>query len=256
MRALLSTLSLLFLLPAIAAVCPGNPTALGTTRTAVVDPTELHDVGRMQYPQSLPLAYHEVVLTFDDGPLSPYTAKVLDLLASQCVKAVFFDVGRMATSYPWLVRREYDEGHTVGTHTQNHPLRASSDEALQDDIAEGIASVDGVLGRGKVAPFFRFPGLIHPPAVENDLASQGIMVWSADVVGDDWKRISPHAIVQRTIAHLERRGRGIVLLHDIHRRTVSALPELFARLKERGYRVVQVVAKRVLTARHAWSSAP
>jgi peptidoglycan/xylan/chitin deacetylase (PgdA/CDA1 family) len=162
----------------------------------------------------------------------------------------------MAASYPWLVRREYDEGHTIGTHTQNHPLRAASDQALQDDIDDGIAAVDRALGSAKSAPFFRFPGLVHPPAVENELASQGIMVWSADVVGDDWKRISPHAIVQRTMARLERRGRGIVLLHDIHRRTVSALPELFARLRQRGYRVVQVVAQRVLTAQHAWSSAP
>jgi len=165
-------------------------------------------------------------------------------------------VGRMATSFPWLVRREYEEGHAVGTHTQNHPLRAPSDQALQDDMEEGIASVDGVLGPGKLAPFFRFPGLVHPSRVENDLAAQGIMVWSADVVGDDWKRISPHAIVQRTMARLERRGRGIVLLHDIHRRTVAALPELFARLRHGGYRVVQVVAQRVVTARHAWSSAP
>ena len=253
---LLATASVLCSLPAIAAACPGNPAALGTARTLAVDPTELHDVGRMQYPQSLPLADHEVVLTFDDGPLSPYTAKVLGLLSSECVKAVFFDVGRMAGSYPWLVRREYDEGHTIGTHSQNHPLRAPSAQALQNDIEEGIASVDGALGPGKLAPFFRFPGLIHPPAVESDLASRGIMVWSADVVGDDWKRISPHAVVQRMMARLERRGRGIVLLHDIHPRTVSALPELFARLKQRGYRVVQVVAERVVSARHAWSSAP
>jgi peptidoglycan-N-acetylglucosamine deacetylase len=162
----------------------------------------------------------------------------------------------MATSYPWLVRREYDEGHSIGTHTQNHPLRVSSDQALQDDIAEGIASVDRALGPRKSAPFFRFPGLVHPPAVENDLAAQGIVVWSADVVGDDWKRISPHAIVRRTMARLERKGKGIVLLHDIHRRTLLALPELFARLRQRGYRVVQLIAKRVVAARQAWLSVP
>jgi hypothetical protein len=58
------------------------------------------------------------------------------------------------------------------------------------------------------------------------------------------------------MARLERRGRGIVLLHDIHRRTLLALPELFARLRQRGYRVVQVVAQPVVAARQAWSSAP
>ena len=257
MRTLLfSTAGLLFLLPAIAAAaCPGNPAALGTARTLAVDPTKLHAVGKMQYPQSLPLADHEVVLTFDDGPLSPFTAKVLDLLSSQCVKATFFDVGRMATTYPWLVRREYEEGHSVGTHTQNHPLRAASDEALERDIEDGIDSLDRILGPGELAPFFRFPGLIHPAAVEDHLAAQGIVVWSADVVGDDWKRISPREIVRRTIARLEQKGRGIVLLHDIHPRTVSALPQLFAALRERGYRVVHVVTGQFVAEQQAWSSA-
>jgi len=238
-----------------AAACPGNPTALGTERTLVIDPSEFRHVGTMQYRETLPLADHEVVLTFDDGPLSPHTGRVLDLLSSQCVKVTFFDVGRMATTYPWLVRREYEDGHTVGTHTQNHPLRVSSDEALERDIEDGIASLDRILDPGELAPFFRFPGLVHPAAVEDHLASQGIVVWSADVVGDDWKRISPREIVRRTIARLDRKGRGIVLLHDIHPRTVAALPALFAALRQRGYRVVHVVTGQFVAEQQAWSSA-
>jgi peptidoglycan/xylan/chitin deacetylase (PgdA/CDA1 family) len=171
------------------------------------------------------------------------------------MQATFFDVGSMATTYPWLVRREYGEGHTVGTHTQNHPLRTHSDAALERDIEDGINSLDRILGPGELAPFFRFPGLIHPAAVEEDLASHGIVVWSADVLVDDWKRISPHEVVRRIIARLEREKKGIVLLHDIHRRTLLALPELFARLKERGYRVVHVVTGQLAAAPLAWSSA-
>ena len=76
----------------------------------------------MQYRETLPLKDHEVVLTFDDGPLPPYTNRMLDMLAEQCVKATFFMVGRMARAYPRLVRRIHAEGHTIGTHSQNHPL--------------------------------------------------------------------------------------------------------------------------------------
>ena len=79
--------------PARGAECPGKPDAVGTSRTLVVDPTEHIRLGMMQYPETLPLADHEVVLTFDDGPLPPYTTRALDVLASECVKATFFMIG-------------------------------------------------------------------------------------------------------------------------------------------------------------------
>jgi peptidoglycan-N-acetylglucosamine deacetylase len=98
----------------IASECPGNPNALGTSRIMVVDPAEHPRVGSLQYQETLPLNDHEVVLTFDDGPLPPYTTHILDTLASNCVKATFFIVGRMANSSPDLVRRAFREGHTIG----------------------------------------------------------------------------------------------------------------------------------------------
>jgi len=84
---------------AVAADCPGNPNALGTSRTLAVDPTEHPLLGVLNYRESLPLNDREVVLTFDDGPLPPYTTRVLDTLAAECVKATFFMVGRMASGY-------------------------------------------------------------------------------------------------------------------------------------------------------------
>src|SRR2546426_704561 len=86
--------------PAAAADCPGHPDALGVSRTIAVDPREHSLLGAHQYRESLPLNNREVVLTFDDGPLQPYTPRILDILASECVKATFFMVGRMARAYP------------------------------------------------------------------------------------------------------------------------------------------------------------
>src|ERR1700687_2172524 len=126
-----------------AAECPGNPDALGTSRTIVVDPTEHPRVGTMQYRETLPLQDHEVVLTFDDGPLPPRSTKVLEILASECVKATFFLVGRMARSFPDLVRRIHDAGHTIGTHSESHPLSFNrmSVQRAEQEINDGIASV-------------------------------------------------------------------------------------------------------------------
>ena len=229
---------------AAAADCPGHPDALGTSRTLVVDPREHPRIGSMQYVETLPLEDHEVVLTFDDGPLPRNSNQILDILASQCVKATFFIIGRMAQAYPEGVRKLRDAGHTVGTHTQNHPLsmnRMSLDRAKQE-IDDGIASVTSALGDNAApAPFFRIPGLSRAEGVEDYLASKGIQTWSADFPADDWRHISSSRVYEIAMKRLEDKGKGILLLHDIQARTVAALPRILHELKVRGYRIVHVV---------------
>ena len=69
--------------PALAAAdCAGNPQALGTSRTLVVDPREYPRIGTMQYADTLPLQDKEVVLTFDDGPIPKYSNQIIDTLAA------------------------------------------------------------------------------------------------------------------------------------------------------------------------------
>ena len=229
---------------AVAADCPGNPNALGTSRVLVVDPVEHARIGTMQYRESLPLQDHEVVLTFDDGPLLPYSARVLETLESQCVKATYFIIGRMAQAYPEMVRKIYAAGHTIATHSQNHPLRFEhmSLAAVQKEIDDGIASVAAALGDpAKVAPFFRIPGLLRADTPEKFLASRGLMTWSADFPADDWTRISSSEVLRRALMRLEQHHKGVLLLHDIQPRTALMLPQLLRELKRRGYRIVHVV---------------
>ena len=66
----------------LAASCPGNPNAIGTSRTITVDPSALPRIGSMQYRDTLPLKDHEVAITFDDGPIPAYTTRILDTLES------------------------------------------------------------------------------------------------------------------------------------------------------------------------------
>jgi peptidoglycan-N-acetylglucosamine deacetylase len=229
---------------ASAADCPGHPDALGTSRTLVVDPRAHPRIGTMQYPETLPLEDHEVVLTFDDGPLPRNSNQILEILASQCVKATFFEIGRMAQSSPEGVRKLRDAGHSIGTHSQDHPLTMNrmSIERAKQEIDDGIASVKTALGDdAALAPFFRIPGLLRATDVEDYLASQGIQVWSADFLADDWRHISPSRVYDLAINRLEDKGRGILLLHDIQARTVAALPRILLELKARGYRIVHVV---------------
>jgi peptidoglycan-N-acetylglucosamine deacetylase len=242
MRSTIAACAILVLLIATANAKQCPPGALGVSRTLVVDPNEHPRVGSMQYPETLPLNDHEVVLTFDDGPLPRYTNGVLETLASECVKATFFMVGQMARAYPWMARRVYDEGHTVANHTQNHPIRKMSATQAAREIEEGFASLRDAIGDPQaVSPFFRIPGLLRQKSVEQYLAAHGDMTWSADFVADDWTRIKDSEVARRAISRIEARGKGILLLHDIHQRTVLALPEILNELKSRGYKIVHVV---------------
>lgn len=242
--------------------CGSNPDALGTSRTMAVDPADYARIGSMQYSRTLPLADREVVLSFDDGPLPPYTARILDVLSAECVKATFFLVGRMAQGFPELVRRIHQDGHTIGSHTQNHPALFSDLPAAKArlEIEEGIASTAAALGDpAALAPFFRLPGLRRSPENEEIVFGHGMMLWSADIPSDDWRGIDAKEVIARTLGRLERKGRGVILFHDIQPVTVMALPVLLRALKDRGYRVVHVVpargdgAKPMMAARTAAS---
>jgi peptidoglycan/xylan/chitin deacetylase (PgdA/CDA1 family) len=224
--------------------CPGNPNALGTSRVLAIDPTDYKRIGHMQYPDSLPLQDKEVVITFDDGPIPPYSNQILDILASQCVKVTYFLVGEMARAYPAIVRHEYEAGHTIGTHSEHHPLHFGElgSERMRSEIDVGISDVAAALGDTKyLAPFFRLPGLDRSNRVEEELASRHLIVFSSDTLADDWRHVSPEQIRSLAIKRLQALGKGILLLHDIHAKTVAALPGILKDLKDNGFRIVQVV---------------
>jgi peptidoglycan-N-acetylglucosamine deacetylase len=235
--------------PAHAEECANNPNALGTSRVLTIDPAQFPKVGAMAHALALPLADKEVVLTFDDGPMPRYSNQVLDTLAAQCVKATFFLVGEMAREYPATVRRIFADGHTIGTHSEDHPPRFGklSRDLVEWQIDKGIIDVGVALGdHRQVAPFFRVPGLAHSDIIDDELAARHLVSFSSDTVADDWHpRISSKRIVALAMSRLEARGKGILLLHDIHRATASALPDLLKDLKQKGFHVVHVVPSSV-----------
>jgi peptidoglycan/xylan/chitin deacetylase (PgdA/CDA1 family) len=232
--------------PALAQQC-ANQDALGTSRELAISPDQFKQIGTLQYKETLPLQSHEVVLSFDDGPLPPYTNIILDILKSQCVRANYFLIGKMANAFPYLVRRIYNDGHTVGTHTLDHPLNLQrmSLGKVEHEIDGGIAAVEQAMGDPHaVAPFFRIPGLEHSQALDAYLASRELVTWSTDILADDWVRnITPDEIVERAMKRLAAKGNGILLLHDIHPATAMALPSLLRALKQQGYHVVHVIPR-------------
>src|SRR6185312_14499507 len=157
-------------LAAAAQTCPQNPNALGTARTLVVDAKTMPRVGRKHFPQTLPLADKELVLTFDDGPWPGTTAKVLDALKKECVHATFFLLGRNVAANPQLARRALAEGHSLGHHTYSHPLLnrmtpAKGEAEIDRGVEADEAAIYGNRSRIPTTPFFRFPGFASSPAL-------------------------------------------------------------------------------------------
>jgi peptidoglycan/xylan/chitin deacetylase (PgdA/CDA1 family) len=230
---------------AVAAPAPkcANPNALGVSRTVEIDTTGAPGFGFEHFKQYDFLKPNEVVLTFDDGPWLTNTPAVLKALNEECVKAVFFIIGKHATYYPEILKQVAAEGHTVGSHTWSHKdLSKKSVEEATEEIEKGISAIKVSLG-DTPAPFFRFPALKHPPEMVAYLGTRNIAMFSTDMDSFDFKFRKPEQIVSTVIAKLKKHGKGIVLMHDFQHGTAQAVPELLKQLKAGGYKVVHMKAK-------------
>lgn len=224
-------------------VC-ANPNALGVSRTVEIDTSGGPGFGFEHYKAYDFLQQKEVVLTFDDGPQKYSTEMVLAALADQCVKATFFSIGKMALGYPEIIRNVAKGGHTIGTHTWSHKtirnLKTSAEG--EDEIERGVSAVKRAVG-GPVAPFFRFPTLKDTPGAVAHLGKRNIAIFSTDIDSFDFKPQAPENIVKTVMNKLEKNGKGIVLMHDIHKTTAKAMPLLLAELKAKGFKIVHLKPK-------------
>jgi peptidoglycan/xylan/chitin deacetylase (PgdA/CDA1 family) len=221
-----------------------NPNALGVARVVEIDTTGGPGFGFEHFKAYDFLRDHEVVLTFDDGPWPGHTPAVLKALAEQCTKALFFPIGKHAGWHPEILKQVVAAGHTVGSHTWSHKdLSRLSEQEAKDEIEKGIAAVSIGLNNKPIAPFFRFPALRHPPELVKYLGERNIGIFSTDLDSFDFKMRKPEQVIASVMKKLEKNGKGIVLMHDFQQATAAAAPELLKKLKEGGYKVVQVVGK-------------
>ncbi|MGO9484267.1 MAG: polysaccharide deacetylase family protein [Rhodomicrobium sp.] len=232
--------------------CAYDPKATHLSRIIAADSTggpvygaTINDADNKSQRRTLDLHDHEIVLTFDDGPLGANTLSVLDTLQKHCVKALFFSVGRMAMAQPKLIQEVERRGHTIGSHTWSHPraMHQLSPEDNALEIEKGFAAVSEAVGK-PISPFFRFPGFRDSRAAVTYLASRNISVWGTDVIsGDaDIGGSSAARITRDVISRIHPLGKGIVLFHDIKKPTAEALDGILTELEKEGYKFVQVVS--------------
>ncbi|MEO6946995.1 MAG: polysaccharide deacetylase family protein [Nitrobacter sp.] len=237
--------------PLLAAAQPAratcnNPNALGVARTVEIDTTGGPGFGFEHFKQLDFLRDKEVVLTFDDGPWPLNTPAVLKALADECTTGIFFAIGKHATYYPEILKQVYAAGHTVGSHTWSHATLTNkklTEDQRKEEIEKGFSAVKWALGGVSPAPFFRFPALQHPPEMVTYLGERNIAIFSCDLDSFDFKARNAQAVIDVTMKKLDKLGKGIILMHDFHKHTAEALPELLKRLKAGGYKVVAMRSK-------------
>ncbi|GJQ21837.1 MAG: oligosaccharide deacetylase [Bacteroidia bacterium] len=164
-------------------------------------------------------------LTFDDGPHSEATPRVLDVLSAHRIKATFFLIGVHVKRHPEIVRRIAAEGHTIGNHSFDHPLMIFRDAAfLRSQILltrEIIEDSAGIPCRYFRPPYGAIGPAVYRIAREND---QETVLW--DIDSGDFRSSDPERAARRS-AQLARSG-SILLFHD-NEQTKSRIGDILQR---------------------------
>ena len=185
----------------------------------------------------------EVIITFDDGP-GPLTGEVSASMKEAGAQGVFFVLGsKLNAAGRERVKGAAADGQYVSVHGYNHatesgkPLTALSTAEILKQLGGVSASITAAAGRKPV--FFRPPyGIISPEALKAVSSELGLtpVGWTIDTL--DWSTKDPEALYQKTISMIKQRGKGIVLMHDIHPQSRTALKQLLKWLAANGYKVV------------------
>lgn len=174
-----------------------------------------------------------IAFTFDDGP-GDYTDKLLDALEKYHSKATFFVLGNRVNTYKKQLKREYDLGMEVGSHTWAHKnLNAISKSAVKSEIFKARDAIEKIIGQN--------PTVLRPPygnfnktVAKN--AGVPMIYWSVDT--EDWKHKNVKYVSKYIVKHA--RDGEIVLLHDIHPTSVDGFIKALPELKKKGFELVTV----------------
>lgn len=173
-----------------------------------------------------------IALTFDDGP-SKYTKEIISLLESYHINATFFVLGNKVSLYKDTLTKMIQNGNEIGNHSYNHKWMIkldskemkwqieSTNKILQDELGYTPTSIRPTYGS------------VNQKL--KDSTNLNIVLWNVDTL--DWKIKDPKKIASRG---LKVKDGNIILMHDVHRRTIKALQIMIPKLLEEGYQFVTI----------------
>ena len=185
-----------------------------------------------------------VYLTFDDGPNSGTTDVILDILKSKGVKATFFVTNKGPDE---LIKREFNEGHTVALHTASHDYAIvyASDESYFNDLKSVSDRVKRITGQE--SKIIRFPGGSSNTIsrrysngimsrITSKVLAQGYKYYDWNISsGDAGETREPNQVYANVVNNLRKDRANVVLMHDIKPYTRDALARIIDYCKNNGY---------------------
>jgi peptidoglycan/xylan/chitin deacetylase (PgdA/CDA1 family) len=178
-----------------------------------------------------------VALTFDDGP-SPFTDRLLGILADSDAKATFFLIGNKVAANPDVARRIAEAGMEIGNHTWEHPNMTTIPPG---DITSQLSkATDAITAATGAAPaLYRPAGGLSNGAVRQAAAALGQAEILWDVIPYDWINDSNTAATRSVLMTQVKPG-SVVLFHDTYSSTVDVVYQFIPVLKANGYHLVTV----------------
>lgn len=219
---------------------------------------EAEEIRIAEHAEKLANATGVVYLTYDDGP-GDYTAALLDVLQKYDVKATFFVTGRGTDD---LIKREYDEGHTVALHTWSHNYAY-----LYSSVANYYADLQQISDRvknitGEESKLIRFPGGSSNTVskrydgrsrimstLTRDVEAKGYAYFDWNVDSDDAGRANSADVVYANVINRLKPGANVVLQHDIKPYSVEAVERIIQWCNDNNY-VFEQLTKDSPTVHH------
>ena len=188
-----------------------------------------------------------IALTFDDGPDRQTTPPILDELRERDIEATFFVLGRQVEKHPDLLRRIVAEGHTIGNHTYDHAnLSGLNKEQMRRELRSTQKAVDDALGYHYPMALMRppygdpyFGGSKALPVLQEVVRQERLfpVLWtqdSSDYLYDGYPQGVVKSVVRSDAKGKKRAKDQVLLLHDTHRQTMEALPQIIGHYERSG----------------------
>ena len=191
---------------------------------------------------NIPQADAYIALTFDDGPTggsSGLTVKLLDALKEHNAHATFFMCGYRIKDFHTHMDRYLGEGHEVGNHTMNHPmktLKGQSSSFVHEEVDSNTDLIESYVGQKPTV--MRPVGGAYDDNVKQCMKESGLPIinWSLDTL--DWKNRDADIIYQKIVDNAQ--DGDIVLMHDLRQCTVDGVSRAMDTLADRGFAFVTV----------------
>jgi len=217
--------------------------AVELTHNCVVSDVFIDEVANLT-KKSEKIAY----LTFDDGPTTSVTPKILDILKEENVKATFFVIGKSAEEHPEIVKRAYDEGHYIANHgySHNNSKLYKSLDSFKNEIEKTDVAIGKAIGKDDYCSHvFRFPNGFMSPNYKSKKKEAAKLLSEMNYTYIDWnclnndsvKKYSSNQLLNNLKKSCKNKNTLVVLMHDTKDVSNSSLvlKDSISYLRSQGY---------------------